>query len=260
MSFHSVLRNAFRSGSRDAPQESRRSIPYGSTRGTPRPPHRDVLRGAGHHRIAAVVATPLLALCVACGSGDGGARTSDGIATVTDEPTAGRDAAPGKDGSAGPGKDAGKASAGEGRGAFYDAQMKYVRCMRTKGEFPDFPDPRLSGHLDWEKIDEVVAGKGNGEGYKGGRNAVCFPEMAKADELAPKRNPQQDYESMLAHAKCMRENGVPKFTNPTMSGGNVIPGGDPNPANPEVDPESPAYKQARQACKGKLLEGLDGMQ
>ncbi|CAM5358655.1 hypothetical protein SCALM49S_00174 [Streptomyces californicus] len=78
--------------------------------------------------------------------------------------------------------------------------------------------------------------------------------------LEPKRDQQKSYESMLAHAQCMRDNGISRFTNPVMSGGNAIPGGDPNPGSPVIDPESPAYKQAREACESKLLDGLDGMQ
>ncbi len=63
---------------------------------------------------------------------------------------------------------------------------------------------------------------------------------------------------MLAHATCMREHGVSKFTNPAMSGGKVMPGGEPNPASPSFDQDVPAFKQAREACKDKLLNGLDG--
>ncbi|MEV5983985.1 hypothetical protein AB0L85_03100 [Streptomyces sp. NPDC052051] len=208
-------------------------------------------RGTARLRLAAAVAVPLLAFCVACGGDDTASGRGDEVASVPGEPTA--------DGSSGAGKGSSKPAA-EGKSAFYDAQMAYVRCMRTKGEVKDFPDPRLSGYLDWPKIDEVVDPNGKGEEYKGGKDAVCFPEMSAAMKLEPERDTQKDYESMLAHAKCMRENGVSRFTNPTMSGGNVMPGGDPNPASPSIDLKSPAYKQAREACKGKLLEGLDGMQ
>lgn len=209
-------------------------------------------------RVAAAVAAPLLALCVACGGEDDGVK-DEGVASAPEEPTA--DGASGKD----KGKDGGRGKddsrpAAEGKSAFYDAQLTYVRCMRTKGGLKDYPDPKLSGYLDWSKIDKLVDPKGHGEEYKGGKNGVCADEFVAASDLAPKRDAQKDYESMLAHAKCMRDNGVSKFTNPTMSGGNVVPGGDPSPANPALDQGSPAYKQAREACKGKLLEGLDGMQ
>ncbi|MFI6644435.1 hypothetical protein [Streptomyces sp. NPDC050504] len=201
-------------------------------------------------RAAALLAAPVLAFAVACGGGDGGGtKKADAIAEVPEE-TAPKT-----------GPQAGQAAKKpEGKGAFYDAQVKYVQCMRTKGGAKDFPDPKLSGHLDQGKIAVVVEEVGDTAIYKGGKDGVCFPEMSKAMELEPPRDKQKDYESMLAHAKCMRDNGVSKFTNPTMSGGNVMPGGDPNPASPELDHDSPAYKQARETCKDKLLDGLDGMQ
>ncbi|MFE3096210.1 hypothetical protein ACFXG1_20605 [Streptomyces sp. NPDC059248] len=211
-----------------------------------------VSRGAARLRLAAVVAAPLLVLSAACRGGEGvRAHEGEEIASVADQP------APAGSARAGGGSPKPAAS---GRSAFYDAQLTYVRCMRTKGGVKDFPDPKLSGYLDWPKIDDVVDPKGRGEEYKGGRNAVCFPEMEAAMELAPKRDKQKDYESMLAHAKCMRDNGVSAFTNPTLSGGGVIPGGDPNPGNPVIDPKSPGYERSREACASKLLEGLDGMQ
>jgi hypothetical protein len=178
------------------------------------------------------------------------------VASVPGEPASPAPAADGSPAAPAPGK---KDSAG-GRSAFYDAQMTYVRCMRAKGGAKDFPDPRLSGYLDWGKIDAASDPDGSGEDRKGGKDGVCGPEMLAAMNLEPKRDRQKDYESMLAHAKCMRENGVSRFTNPTMSGGNVIPGGDPSPGSPVLDPRSPAYRQAEKACDGKLLEGLDGMQ
>ncbi|MEV7283459.1 hypothetical protein AB0O01_02620 [Streptomyces sp. NPDC093252] len=200
-------------------------------------------------RLAAALAVPLFAFSAACGAGDDGAG-GEPIASAPGEPAGGgggRTSAP----SSPPAAD---------KGAFYDAQMTYVECMRTKGGVKDFPDPRLSGYLDWAKIDEVADPDGRGEEYKGGKDAVCFPELSEAMALEPPRDPQRDFESMLAHAKCMRDNGVSRFTNPTMSGGGVIPGGDPSPGSPVIDPDSPAYREARAACKDELLEGLDGMQ
>ncbi|MFE7595734.1 hypothetical protein [Streptomyces sp. NPDC057494] len=211
-----------------------------------------VLRPRTRRRSRAVLgsflALPVLALAVACGT-DGGAKDA-GVATVPDEPKASA-ATPSGSG------DGGSSAAG-GKGAFYDAQMTYVRCMRGKGGVKEFPDPKLSGYLDWTKIDELSPTYP--EVSKGGKNGVCVAEMTAASQQEPERDTQTEYESMLAHAQCMRSKGVSRFQNPTMSGGNVIPGGDPNPASPSFDHDSPAYKQAVAACKDKLLDGLDGMQ
>jgi hypothetical protein len=204
-------------------------------------------------RLAAFVAAPVLALTVACGGGAADTPGSDDIASVPEAPSDAASKDKGDEGARTEPPDAGKS-------AFFDAQMKYVQCMRTKGGIKDFPDPKLSGYLDWAKVDAITDPNGKGEEQKGGKNGVCGREMSEAMKQEPKRDAQKDYESMLGHAKCMRENGVSKFTNPTMSGGNVMPGGDPNPANPTFDTKSPAYKQAREACGKKLLDGLDGMQ
>ncbi|MGW1117697.1 hypothetical protein ACWD5B_11390 [Streptomyces tanashiensis] len=198
--------------------------------------------------LASFLALPVLSLAVACGT-DAGVKDA-GVATVPDEPTASA-ATPSGSG------DGGSSAAG-GKGAFYDAQMTYVRCMRGKGGVKEFPDPKLSGYLDWTKIDELSPTYP--EVSKGGKNGVCVAEMTAASQQEPERDTQTEYESMLAHAQCMRSHGVSRFQNPTMSGGNVIPGGDPNPASPSFDRDSPAYKQAVAACKDKLLDGLDGMQ
>ncbi|MFD9860772.1 hypothetical protein [Streptomyces alboflavus] len=212
-------------------------------------------RGTTRLRVAAAVAAPVLALCVACGGGDDGVK-DEGVASAPEEPSA----ASGKDKGEGKGEGGASKPAAEGKSAFYDAQLTYVRCMRAKAGLKDYPDPKLSGYLDWSKIEKLVDPNGGGEEYKGGKNGVCADELRAAMNKEPKRDAQKDYESMLAHAKCMRDNGVSRFTNPTMSGGNVIPGGDPNPADPALDRNSPAYKQAEKACASKLLEGLDGMQ
>ncbi|WP_411138654.1 hypothetical protein [Streptomyces sp. C10] len=195
-------------------------------------------------RLALLFAVPALALTTACG---GAAESSDeGVASVGNAPSTDQT----KDG----------ADASKGKSAFHDAQMKYVQCMRTEVD-KDFPDPKLSGYLDWTMIEELQISMGTESATKGTRpRQACGSERRKAASLEPPRDTQKDYESMLAHAKCMRANGVSKFTNPQMQDGNVIPGGDPKPTSPETHPDRPAYKQARQACKDKLLDDLDGRQ
>ncbi|MFH9197332.1 hypothetical protein ACH4KT_07785 [Streptomyces anulatus] len=201
-------------------------------------------------RLAAFVAVPVLALTVACGGNDDttGTRSHDAVADVPSPKSEPSEAA-----TTPSAKPAGKS-------AYYDAQVAFVQCMRAKGGYKDFPDPKLSGHLDWEKINEIGSQPGRNEGIKAGKNNVCVDELRASMAVEPKRDQQKSYESMLAHAQCMRDNGISRFTNPVMSGGNAVPGGDPNPASPVYDPESPAYKEARAACRSKLLDGLDGMQ
>lgn len=200
-------------------------------------------------RLAAFVAVPVLALTVACGGDDAtGTKGHDAVADVPSPKSEPSEAA-----STPSAKPAGKS-------AYYDAQVAFVQCMRAKGGYKDFPDPKLSGYLDWEKVNEIGSQPGRNQGIKAGKDNVCLDELRASMAAEPERDQQKSYESMLAHAQCMRDNGLSRFTNPVMSGGNAVPGGDPNPASPVYDPESPAYKEARKACESKLLDGLDGMQ
>ncbi|MFD5557193.1 hypothetical protein ACFWIA_25565 [Streptomyces sp. NPDC127068] len=215
-------------------------------------------RSTSRLRLAACVAAPVLALSVACGGGDDGGTKSHGIADAPDAPTADRPAEPSR--AAQPSKSAGKETRPAGKSAFYDAQVTFVQCMRAKGDYPEYPDPKLSGYLDWDKINELGSQPGRNQGIKAGKNNVCVPELQAVMAVEPERDQQKSFESMLAHAKCMRDNGVSRFTNPTMSGGNAIPGGDPNPASPVLDHESPAYKKAERTCKPKLIDSVAGMQ
>ena len=125
-------------------------------------------------RLTALAVLPVLAFSVACGGGDdsaSGAQRNDDIASVpettTASPTAQGDSTP--------------STRPAGKSAFYDAQLAYVRCMRVKGGYKDFPDPKLSGHLDWGKVEEISSRPGQMEAAKGGKNGVCVAELGCRD-------------------------------------------------------------------------------
>lgn len=149
----------------------------------------------------------------------------------------------------------------EGKSAFYDAQLAYTQCMRKAG-LKDWPDPLLSGYADWPKIEVVQEEEERKDSQAKLSEAMqaCKEPMQKAMQLEPEKDQQKVYESLLAHAQCMRANGVSKFTNPTMLNGIAQPGGDPSPADPQLSTNSPAYKQAEAACRDKLIEQAQGMQ
>lgn len=216
-------------------------------------------RGAARDRLAVLLAVPLLALAVACGGGEG-VRVHDGgeFASLPAGPAPTPATAPATAAS-GSGEPSPRPAAG-GRSAFYDAQLVYVRCMRTAGGVADFPDPRPGGHLDYARIDDLVDPRRRGAEYQGGRNAVCLPELRAAAALAPARDARRDHASLLAHAGCMRANGVPEFSDPTLSGGEVIPGGVPRTAKPSTGAGRPGYERARDLCAKRLVDGLGGTQ
>jgi hypothetical protein len=59
------------------------------------------------------------------------------------------------------------------------------------------------------------------------------------------------YTQALAFSQCMRAHGVSKFPDPSQNGGLLIQGG----PGQGLDPGSPAFKAAQEACKSKLPNG-----
>ncbi|MFF8811104.1 hypothetical protein [Streptomyces pactum] len=203
-------------------------------------------------RAAALLAVPLLALTAACSDGSGaGIAVADDDASATDDSRGGGRS----------GEEGGSGDATDGRSAFYDAQLTYARCMRKEG-LKDWPDPKLSGYADWTKIGDIQQAEEERDGQQRLQKAMtaCKEPLQRAMQLEPPRDQQKVYESLLAHARCMRANGVSKFTNPVMEDGNAIPGGDPSPADPQLDVRSPAYQRAETACADQLIDAAEGMQ
>jgi hypothetical protein len=56
---------------------------------------------------------------------------------------------------------------------------------------------------------------------------------------------------LLSYARCIRAHGVPDFPDPSATGGLIIPN--------DINPGSPAFKSAQQAC-GEPAQGHDGRQ
>lgn len=139
------------------------------------------------------------------------------------------------------------ASAGAGGSsptANSDKAVKYSQCMREHG-VTKFPDP-VNGRLT------LRAGPSTGIDP----NSATFKSAQKAcQSLAPSgtQTPGGNsavQSSVLRFAKCMRENGVPDFPDPQVSGGRVQiqPGAG-------VDPNSEAFQTAQAKCSSLLTGG-----
>lgn len=116
--------------------------------------------------------------------------------------------------------------------------FEYSKCMRENG-LPDFPDPEVGDNgefrmsmpegYDKAKVDEA--------------QKVCKQYLPNGGE-PPKVDPEA-LEKMREYAKCMRENGVPKFPDPKDGGfqldGSVV-----------GDPQSPAFKAAEEKCRSHM--------
>jgi hypothetical protein len=141
------------------------------------------------------------------------------------------------------GDEGGEASAD----ASSDPAVEYSECMRENG-VPEFPDP-VNGQLQIQ----VTPGSGldpNSPEWQAAQEACQDLAPAGAESGAA---PNPDVEAQaLEYAECMRENGVPDFPDPAVEGGGVrmqLP--------PGIDPNSPQFQEAQQAC-GDIMSGLGG--
>ncbi|WP_020557265.1 hypothetical protein [Embleya scabrispora] len=115
--------------------------------------------------------------------------------------------------------------------------VKFAQCMRENG-VPDFPDPADdgSGHLRMS-----VPGGGTNATAVDAAMQKCKAYMPGGGE-APKAD-QQQVERQRELAKCMRENGVPNFPDPSSEG--QLPKLDESSG---IDPANPAFQAAEKAC------------
>jgi hypothetical protein len=193
-------------------------------------------------RAGAIVAASvgLALLSAACGGGAHDAVAHVGKSTVTTGPGTG---APGS-GAPGAGTPVAEPSA---PGPNYQKAVQYSQCMRKNGE-PHFPDPN-----------------GQGDFLIGGSSGVdpSSPAFAAAQKdckaLAPPAPSTGQASKFLAEAlkfsQCMQTHGVPNFPDPSDKGGNVsltIGAGN------GLDPHSPQFQKAMQACHSLLPGGGPG--
>jgi hypothetical protein len=122
--------------------------------------------------------------------------------------------------------------------------VRYVQCMREHG-VPSFPDP-VNGRLQLQVT-------------KGGPLDPSSPQFQAAQQACRSLEPpglqsgsgqsNQQQSQMLKFVSCMRSNGVPDFPDP-QNGRFVITGG--------IDPNSPQFQAAMQACRKLLPGGVAG--
>ncbi|MEU4894826.1 hypothetical protein AB0B12_19900 [Streptomyces sp. NPDC044780] len=121
--------------------------------------------------------------------------------------------------------------------------LKFAQCMRENG-LTDFKDPK--------------PGEGMGAGID-----PQSPEFQKAEKACKQYMPAPPPEEggggpgdvwstddKLKYAKCMRNNGVPSFPDPDENGGFKL----------EVDPTTPQFQKAEEACKKYQPESLRNME
>ena len=132
---------------------------------------------------------------------------------------------------------------GQGGGASQVAAAQaFASCMRSHG-VPSFPDPDSSGRF-------LLPGSV--------QNAPRFTSAAQACQhllpngLSNGAGGGSNTSQAVKFAQCMRSHGVPNFPDPVAGGGISIPAG--------VDPNSPQFQSAVQACQAELPGRLVGQQ
>lgn len=125
---------------------------------------------------------------------------------------------------------------------------QFAQCMRAHG-LSDFPDP-TGGHLNL-RITKGSDLNPNSPAYQTAFKACKSLEPAGLRSGA-RQNPQQQ-QQLLKFVNCMRSHGVANFPDPNANGTMLIQGG----AN-GVDPNSPQFKSAMQACRSLIPAGAVG--
>jgi hypothetical protein len=119
-----------------------------------------------------------------------------------------------------------------------EAGLKFAQCMRENG-LPDFPDPKFDDNGELELNLPVGTDP---------KSVAVLQEKCKKylpNGGAPEKMNPEDLKKIQAYAKCMRDNGMPKFPDPDSAG---------DLSDKGLDPASSEFKAADEKC-GQLMPG-----
>jgi hypothetical protein len=125
----------------------------------------------------------------------------------------------------------------------YQEALAFSRCMRAHG-VPSFPDPNSNGQLSTKGIDtkspHVRSAVGDCQSLLPGQNPAA--QVAQAGTQA------------LRFSRCMRARGVPNFPDPSIksNGSGVAVTIRLHAGSGGIDPHSPQFQAAQQACRSIL--------
>ena len=135
------------------------------------------------------------------------------------------------------------------------AQLEFARCMREHGI--DMPDPETAPGGGFTQRIEV--GKDDAETMQAAQEA-CDHILANAGNFRGELDPEQ-LDKMVDFAQCMREHGIDMPDPATNGKGGIIfrsngsASGNDGPANVTsdgIDPASPEFQTAQEACQSIL--------
>jgi hypothetical protein len=121
------------------------------------------------------------------------------------------------------------------------AMLDFARCMRENGV--DMPDPQFNGG----RVTQRMKG-GNPEQAKEAEKACAkYRAQIKAPEMSAE-DKEEFKKRALENARCMRENGVPDFPDPTFDSN----GGAQVRIDKRLNPDSAKFQAAQEACQKTL--------
>jgi hypothetical protein len=130
-----------------------------------------------------------------------------------------------------------------------DAQLAFAKCMREQGV--DMPDPSPD-----ERGLRLVAPEGVSPEQMREAQEACRHHLEAIEPPELSEEQQEEFkEAALAHARCMREHGI-DMPDPTFGEGGgarirIGPGSG-------IDPDSPEFREAQEACRDELPRMREG--
>ena len=135
------------------------------------------------------------------------------------------------------------------------AQLEFAKCMREHGI--DMPDPETAPGGGFTQRIEV--GKDDADKMQAAQEA-CDHILANAGNFRGELDPEQ-LDKMVDFAQCMREHGIDMPDPATNGKGGIIfrsnasasgSGGPDNVTSDGLDPASPEFQAAQEACQSIL--------
>jgi len=130
-------------------------------------------------------------------------------------------------------------------GGGFEQALAFAQCMRENG-VPDYPDPQQQGG----KVQFNGGDMNSPQAQKA--TEACRDKMPQGNAGGPNGGAGIDSAKVAAWVKCMRDNGLPKFPDPDVSGNTItVPVGDTG-----IKPASPEFQKAQSACMPKYPGGM----
>ncbi|MEO3972411.1 hypothetical protein [Streptomyces sp. CAU 1734] len=128
----------------------------------------------------------------------------------------------------------------------FDQALVFADCMRAEG-VPDFPDPQQADGGVRMNAGDVDT---NSPQFQGAMEA-CRDKAPQAQQGQEQGGKPLDPTKVAAWAECIRGNGVPKFPDPEINGGQMAL----DFAGAGLRMGDPAFQKARAACQDKWPGG-----